>query len=301
MNSADELTVAIVILNWNGADDTLACLDSFGGDPGATLVVVDNGSTDASVERIASSHPNATLLETGDNLGFSAGNNLGIRWALDHGFDVVGILNNDTIVTNGFMTPLIHEIGKSPQLAFVSPKICYVAPPGKTWFSGSAWHPTRKIPIHRSSDTRSVASVHRSATLTGCALFAHRSIWERVGLLDDDFFLIFEDAEWSLRAKHHGCIALVVEDSQIQHRVSSTIATQSLDASTFYYARNGILFFRKIDRPLHAVPFALGVLRDALRQVARDRDRVAWNSLRLTARGVVDGVRGRTGRLTLQG
>ena len=90
--------IACIILNWNGSQDTVDCLDALQHCTYSSfsVIVVDNGSTDDSVARIRTAHPGILLLESGQNLGFAGGNNIGIRHALVHGADYVWLLNNDT-------------------------------------------------------------------------------------------------------------------------------------------------------------------------------------------------------------
>src|SRR5947199_350495 len=90
--------VACVVLNWNRWADTIECVNALKECiyPQLSLIIVDNGSTDDSLARIRSAHPKVLLLESGKNLGFAGGNNIGIRYALAHGADYVWLLNNDT-------------------------------------------------------------------------------------------------------------------------------------------------------------------------------------------------------------
>src|ERR1700680_2070945 len=103
MTSATSPLVAVVIVNWNGREDTAACLESLRRDgyPRQFVIVVDNDSADGSAAAVRSGFPEATVIEAGANLGFTGGNNLGIRRALDEGADYVYLLNNDTVVEPG--------------------------------------------------------------------------------------------------------------------------------------------------------------------------------------------------------
>src|SRR5262245_35539834 len=103
-------TVSIIVLNYNGREDTLACLRSLEHltYPNVSVVVVDNASSDGSVDAIRAAHPQMTLIETGANLGFTGGNNIGIQHALDHGADYVMLLNNDTIAAPDMLNLMIE-------------------------------------------------------------------------------------------------------------------------------------------------------------------------------------------------
>src|SRR5215470_14085112 len=101
MNSSEKPLVAVVVLNWNGCNETLACLESLIklSYPPCDLIVVDNGSTDNSVAAVRSKYPNVEVIQTGKNLGYAGGNNVGIRRALEKGAQYILILNNDTRVS----------------------------------------------------------------------------------------------------------------------------------------------------------------------------------------------------------
>ena len=102
--------VAVIILNWNGKEDTLECLASVKklDYSNYEIVLVDNGSVDDSVDAISKQYPDMTLLQTGENLGYAGGNNVGIRWALEQGADYILLLNNDTIVAADLLSAFIN-------------------------------------------------------------------------------------------------------------------------------------------------------------------------------------------------
>ncbi|HVY61570.1 MAG TPA: glycosyltransferase family 2 protein, partial [Planctomycetota bacterium] len=109
-------SVATVVLTWNGREDTLRCLETLRGElaPGDAVVVVDNASSDGTAAAVRAAHPWATLLETGANLGFAGGNNVGLRWALERPFDWIFILNNDTLVPAGTLGALAAFAAAAP-------------------------------------------------------------------------------------------------------------------------------------------------------------------------------------------
>src|SRR5262249_3506361 len=130
--------VAIVLLNWNGTEDTLACLRSLGqleyGN--ATVTVVDNGSTDGAPERIRARFPGVGLIENGRNLGFAGGNNVAIPPSVDAGADYVLLLNNDTEVAPDMLSRLIDVAERDPSVGIVGPKILYYDLPDTIWSAG---------------------------------------------------------------------------------------------------------------------------------------------------------------------
>src|ERR1041385_7762298 len=116
-------SVAVILVNWNGKSDTLECLRSLEQDTYRLkrVIVVDNGSTDDSVEAIRRAHPLTNVIETGTNLGFTGGNNVGIRYALSSGSDYVFLLNNDTTVAPDAVQALVDAAEAESSYHILSP------------------------------------------------------------------------------------------------------------------------------------------------------------------------------------
>lgn len=237
--------VAIVVLSWNGREDTLACLDSLAAVTARPRVIlVDNGSGDGTVEAVQAAHPGVTLIRSEANLGFAEGNNLGIRRALDDGADHLMLLNNDTTVDPGFLEPLIEEADRAPDAGAVSPLILYADPPDLIWYSGASYDPRKahngRHWGYRERDDGSLRRTYETGRVTGCALLASRAVWERVGLLDGDLFLQVEDTEWCVRARRAGYRFYVVPRSRIWHKVSAASGAEESPTIAYYAARNSL-------------------------------------------------------------
>ena len=295
-------SVALIVLNWNGRSDTLRCLASFDAVtyPGLQVVLVDNGSTDGTVAAVAEHHPSVEIIALTSNTGFCAGNNAGLSWALDRGFDVVGVLNNDTVVDADFLDPLIAELGRD-DLAVVSPRIVYLDRPAQAWFGASRIDAEVGIVYHRDeadlTPQQLAAPVRGVPAVTGCCLLAARSLWLQVGLFDERFFLIFEDADWSARARAVGAHAEVVVASTVHHAVSSSFASTSSSVADYYYARNGLLYLRDhgMSPRRQSVRFLARLYRQSLALAVRGHDRAGLDRLVAQTAGVVDFVAGRSG------
>ncbi|WP_375493130.1 glycosyltransferase family 2 protein [uncultured Jatrophihabitans sp.] len=231
----------IVVLNWNGRDDTLELLDTLAGEP-ATVLVVDNGSFDGTLEAVRERHPEVHTLQTGANLGYAGGNNVGITQALAADADIVAVLNNDTLVEPGFLTPLV-EIAADGAAA-VSPDIRYADEPEVSWFRGSRIDLRDGWPQHLppADQPPAAAGPFASPVLTGCCVVASAQTWRRVGLFDDGMFLMFEDSDWSRRAADAGVDLIVAPRSRIRHKVSRSFTGEASVLGTYYFARNGAVF-----------------------------------------------------------
>lgn len=271
-SDSDVRGVAVVVLNWHGANDTLECLRSLrGATPPVHSIVVDNGSTDDSLLEITASGLADTVLETGVNLGYAEGNNVGLRIAIARGFPIIAVLNNDTVVRAESFSALVDDLPKAEHRA-LSPDIRYYDDPSRSWFAGGlldrGW-PRHLQPSELTAETK---DLRESDVLTGCCIVARRETWQRVGLFDPGYFLIFEDSDWSLRARGRGVKLYVTSRSTIEHKVSRSFASgPSSLLGEFYYLRNGLTFELAYARR-HIPAFLLRwLIRPTLSSVARRR------------------------------
>jgi len=240
--------VTIVVLNWNGLADTLECLESLVhlAYPDYEIVVADNGSTDGSVEVIRERFPSVVLLENGENLGFAEGNNVGMRYALGAGADYVLLLNNDTVADPGFLTGLVEACEADAEIGVASPLIFSYDVPDEIWTAGAAinWAngATRRL--------RAGGRLHAGEPLfdvdfvSGCALLAKREAIEKVGLLDPDFYLYYEEVDWCVRAHARGYRVVCVPRARVWHKVSRSMGA-TCPLVSYYMSRNALLFLRK--------------------------------------------------------
>lgn len=236
--------LVVVVLNWNNAEDTLACLASIkaGGDR-AHVVVVDNGSTDGSADLIEASELADTMLRTRANLGYAGGNDVGLEAALALGSRYVVVLNNDTIVAPGTLRRLVAHLEGQPGHVALSPVITYDDRPTEIWFAGGVLDRDGPRHLQPAELIAGDKSVRETALLTGCCIAATRETWLLVGDFDRRFFLTFEDSDWSLRATGHGVWLLVAGDCEVRHKVSRSFRGTAMGRlGTFYYFRNGLLF-----------------------------------------------------------
>jgi GT2 family glycosyltransferase len=227
-------TLTIVILNWNGLADTRAALASLARSepaPGwsVRLMVVDNGSTDGSVDAIRREYPGVDVLALPENRRFAGGNNEGIRRALAQGADAIMLLNNDTEVDPAMIARLLAVMEAEPRSA-VTPLIDFFAPRDVIWYAGATLSVGMGLAQHRGlrkRDRGQYRKVERTGYLTGCCLLAPRAAWEEVGLLDEGYFIYAEDSDWSLRAREAGWRLLFVPQAKLWHKVSASSGAAS--------------------------------------------------------------------------
>jgi GT2 family glycosyltransferase len=210
-----------VVLNWNGANYTIGCLAALKNCtyPNLKVTVVDNGSTDDSVSRIKVAYPDILLLQNEENLGFAGGNNVGIRYALERGADYVWLLNNDTIPAPDALSALMAKASSDDRIGAVA-SICYYADAPSTV---QAWGGSRvNLWIGYSGLSRVPREDDWFDSLNGTSILISRAALKDVGLLDEAFFVYWEDTEFCLRLRKKGWRIAAAADSHVLHKVSAS-------------------------------------------------------------------------------
>jgi len=228
-------TATVIVLNWNGLRDTRALLPTLSRSrlPDGwrlRVMVVDNGSTDGSPAAIAAEFPDVELIALDENRRFAGGNNVGLARALARGDDAIMLLNNDTEVDPGMLEHLLLALDQEPGTAAVAPLIYFGAPSRRIWYAGGRCIPALGHASHRAVralDEGQFRGVEDTGYLTGCALLARREAWERVGALDERYFIYAEDCDWSLRARAAGLRLRFVPTARLWHKVSASAGAQS--------------------------------------------------------------------------
>ena len=243
-HQASERLVAIVVLSWNGREDTLGCLGSLSGVVYRPLlsIVVDNGSTDGTSTAVADAYPDVHVVRSETNLGFAEGNNVGIRRALELGAAYVLVLNNDVEVDPHFVTALVDEAKMRPDAGALCSKILYFDPPDMIWFAGASFDPRsgyngRQRGYGERDDGR-FEQVVETDRACGAAMLVSRAVLEQVGVFDRDLFFYSEDTDWSLRARGAGYRHYVVPASKLWHKISVTSGGENSPTTLYYGLRN---------------------------------------------------------------
>jgi len=249
--------VAIVVLSWNGYEVTRDCLKSLSQIDyrNYQVILVDNGSTDESAARLALEFPHLIVIRSPQNLGYSGGNNLGIRYALEKDDSYVLLLNNDTLVATDFLTQLIQAAENDAPVGVLNPKILYADAPDRIWCAGGTFNLWCGLASAVGNRRRDNGRYDRQAEVTfatGCALLIKTAVVKQIGLLDERFFLYCEDVDWSYRALRAGFKVLYVPSSVVWHKDSYTVKNSFGKAGRdFYNVRNTILLARKHARAYH--------------------------------------------------
>jgi GT2 family glycosyltransferase len=240
--------VAVILLNWNGRDDTMGCLKSLQAleYPNWEVLVVDNGSEDGSVEAIHQGYPDIFVIENGRNLGFTGGNNRGIEVALSRGAEFIMLLNNDTTVAPDLLLAFVRAAEEHLDAGVFGAKIYFLADPKRIWYAGTRWS-ADGLGFERVGDGvldegTDFHQVQDTEYACGCAMLFRASAARTVGLLDDRFFIFYEEADWCFRARKAGFRCLFVPEAKVWHRVSATFTGQRSIIQEYFMLRNQLLW-----------------------------------------------------------
>jgi hypothetical protein len=246
--------VAIIILNWNGWRDTLECLESLQrlSYPNYQIIVVDNGSTDDSVERIKEKFPKFTLIETGRNLGYTGGNNAGIRYALENEAKYILIVNNDTMLINPeFLKQMVEIMEADYKIGIIGPKVLDTN--GRvqdtilfipTLFNCIRKSIRLKFRIEKSRDYNVPQLVE---AISGVCWFIRSDVVKEVGLLDEDYFMYVEEQDYCYRAKKAGWEIMYLPIESVLHKKDPEDENTKarIYRQYIFTRRNLVLFLRK--------------------------------------------------------
>jgi GT2 family glycosyltransferase len=249
--------VEVVTLNWNGAAFLQECVDSILASdyPNFQVIVVDNGSSDDSLElldRLYGSNPSVTVIKNGKNLGYSQGMNVGLK----HGFDVMQagyclVMNNDTRLDARAIYALVEVAEQDEKIAFVTGKVYYDEAPDTFQTVGKKPHPVLINGGHIGRGEKDRGQYDEDCELAFCDdifWLVSRQVYQQTGGYDPEFFLQAEDFDWQLRAKNAGFKIMYAHKARLWHRESMTLGKMSA-RKAYYDARNPIVAVMKNCEP----------------------------------------------------
>ncbi len=289
--------VAVVVLNWNGTDDTLECLNSLVqvDYPAYEIVVVDNGSRVSPRPRIVAQFPSVTYLETGVNLGYAGGNNVGIRYALSAGHEYVFVLNNDTAVEPDVLRRAVAVAETDPAIGVLGVQIMSWEDPALTWIAyGEVTYRQGLVRLIGYLSRKPYEEQKDVPWVPGTAMLLRRRALETVGLFDEEFFAYHEDVDWCTAAREHGFRVVYAPVARIYHKGHRSSGGKGHVTLRQYLAgRNMVLYVRKHATGRQAAKFVAFQLVTLPFQYLRRL--LTWEQagVSLKVRGMLDGLRGR--------
>jgi len=298
-----KLHIAAIILNWNTAADTLACVDSIHAidNPNLSVIIIDNASTDSSWEKLrqVASTTDITLIQSGANLGYAGGNNVGIRAALDWQADYIWILNPDTTVDPRCLNELLKAAEEHPRAGIFVPKILYKDRPRTIWYAGGDYDLMRAQTNHwglgAEDEGRFDYTSCKVTFATGCSLFVRRNVFEQIGLLDERYFLYWEDTQFSGKALRAGYDICYVPAARVWHQLMASSGQHDGRSPTYdyYTLRNRLWYIREEHEgwtKISAYSWTVPLLLRRLARIVVRREKFWKETSIAVARGLRDGV-----------
>lgn len=244
----DNYQVSIIIVTFNGRKHILNCLESIKKTTYVNyeVIVVDNGSKDGTSEIIKKNFPDVKLILNNRNLGFTGGNNEGIKQAKG---SIIFLLNDDTIIHSRLIEVLVKELTKSSEIGIVGPKIYFMSDsankPDKIWFAGGKinWSAGSSYHLGRNLTDREFIEDSQKEVdfITGCALMIKKEVVNKIGLLDNRFFAFYEDADWCQKARKAGYKVVYVPFGGVWHIKSATASHVFLEDLKNKLSKQGFL------------------------------------------------------------
>jgi hypothetical protein len=284
--------VHILTLNWNGMVDTLAFAAECRRQtyPNLRVLVVDNASTDGSMEALAAQFPEVERLYNPENWGFPRAMNVGLRHALQQGADYVFVANNDTLLAPD-MVALLVGAAQRYKADMTGPAIYYASEPDRLW-----WLAGHRLPVLMELSFEQVPGDElpfEADFVTGCGMLISRQCLETVGLFDERFFIYHEDNDYCLQVREAGLRVMAVPQAKMWHKVSTAMGGSYSYRERYQYGRSTALFFRKHTQGLQwlaVLPFRIGsALKCTFRLLRLGRPQV----VRAYWQGLWDGARAR--------
>lgn len=292
-------SVCVIITAWNQIEKTLACLKTVYAQtyPSLAVLLVDNGSEPDFQKAMRAQFPQVNLLVNEHNLGFAGGYNSGIQAALAHDYEYLFLLNNDTLLAEDCLAALVEGLEARPQVALATAKIYYAAEPQRIWTVGANFRPwlLELRDDHKGElDVGQWAEPRPIEMAPFCGVLTRRELFERVGYLDDSFFLYYEDLDYCQRMKQAGERLMMLPAAHLWHVVSASSGGAESPQTRYWLARSSGRYFRKHGQGWRLwliVPFRLA---SALRLTIRLYGRREWETLRRYWQGLKEGWLSRT-------
>jgi GT2 family glycosyltransferase len=307
--------LAIILVNWNSyalTDDTLQSLYQTSYQD-YDIICVDNASTDDSLSQLKTNHANIIILTCDQNTGFTGGNNKGMQYALEHGYEYTLLLNNDVAVESDFLEPLVQALEANENLGAVQPLIYFHHDRTLIWNAGSRYNKwlgvaktigyNKKDAQHtyryqNQGDTKATQPIQNIAWITGCAFMVKTDVLKKVGLLYEPFFIYYEDVDLSFRIKNAGYdlgyapASVIYHIAGMSHKSTKKTAEGYVSPKVHYLnARNHIWLLKKYTNLLHAPTVIIYQSLYYLSVTAYFILRGRWQKIKALYKGIGEGLR----------
>ena len=261
MDKGLEPSVAIILINYNSSTDTIECIDSLHKClySNYKIFVVDNNSCTEEKLLLKEIENKAKVFYLDSNIGFAGGNNIAIREAIKEKFNYIMLLNNDTVVEKHFLNYMIETAQSEKQIGVVGGKILYYDSMDYIWYNGGEINKFKgnvKHYFNNLRDNKTQTEFIECDFITGCLQLIKTEVIQRVGLLDEDYFLYYEDADYCSKVTINGWKLIVDSRAKIYHKVSRSTGENS-ENYLYYFSRNRLMFIRgNIDKKYKVIAYA---------------------------------------------
>ncbi len=289
--------VTVIIVNYNGREDLPDCLDSLRGQScrAFQVLLLDNASTDGSVDFLRVHYPEVHLIPSDRNLGFCEANNRCLQKVLQSESDYAFLLNADTFLDSTCLEELLKTAERERNFGIFSPKVLQYPETDKIYYAGARIDLMRGIAVHTGMHRPDREILHApgpTGPVCGCSMLIRKKTLQRIGLFDPAFFAYFEDTDLSLRAIAAGEGCYYVPRAVLYHKGGSDYTPHSL----YYYLRNRFLFIRRHARWYHKLYFYPFILKNQIRAIRAYRKRGELLMAESCRRALWDGLCNRSGK-----
>jgi GT2 family glycosyltransferase len=294
--------VAVIVLNYNGLEDTLTCLESLRrlADP-VRVVLVDNASEIDPTAEAEDAYPGVDVVRTHENLGYAGGNNRGIAWAREMGADYFLVLNNDTVVAPTIARDLVRVFEADATLGVVGPIVNFLDEPETVMTDGVAFNPGpgteffARIPVSVTDPPTAVAV----DVVNGCCLMIRAAVLDAIGAFDERLFIVHEEADFCLRAQRAKFGCAVLSRTLVWHKGSSAFERSGRQLQRYFDARNLCHLLKRhagrVGRSRGAAVSFWHYLLYVCYRYAMEREANKPDAADAVVAGVCDGIAGRYG------
>lgn len=289
--------VSIILVNYNGFKDTVECINSLRHIDyiDYDIIVVDNDSEkdyELLSDRYAGSN-DITIISSGSNLGFSGGNNIGISYARNQGAEYILLLNNDTLVENDFLTDMVSTAQQFNNRCAITSKIMYACDKERIWYAGGKFDfKTSRTSVDgiNKKDSEKYNKAQKVSFASGCCLLIPIEILDKIGLMNEDYFLYCEDTDYCLRILKAGFEIMYEPKSKIYHKVNAS-TNKIAGIQTYYLVRNKLYIVQKyVEIRYKAFAYLYVITETIKRVITREYDAESVKA------GVIDFCKGFNGK-----
>jgi GT2 family glycosyltransferase len=264
--------VSIIILNWNGFEDTVECLESLKKItyPNYEVILVDNGSRGNDAQVLEEKFGDYIhLIQNDHNYGYTGGNNIGMRYVLhDSASEYILILNNDTVVAPDLLDNMVQVAESDPSIGMVGSKVCYYDFPGRIQGIGgkvNMWTGRASLIGFKEIDTGQYDKEQEVDYIFGCCLLVKTEVVRKIGLFDESYFCYWDETDYCFRARTAGYRVVYAPAATVWHKASLQLKVWCksqkggrVGGSSYYYmARNNFKFMRKHADKVQYLSFVL--------------------------------------------